>query len=212
MKRLQLSNNRSVWIIFIILLGCVFLFILWLRAASLTLSLGSSLIINFDKTRFHRPYTYQVGIGSPEYITFERIDTTSYKISFHETEKNPGTDFVVISSERNTRYPPIECRYFANGSKEVYISLVDFGKYYLDTVVSKKYKVISTPELLKEDTLKTPSPINDKYLDLLHQRSEWIDSIWKRPYRMDVYNSGISIEVRDSLNKIHSPKIVRKWN
>ncbi len=206
MKKLHQLIKQSIGWYGVVLLICGIFFICRFKPPYSLISL----FLYFDRAQLNRPYTYKVERDSPEYITFERVGDTSYKVSFHKTPHNPGTDYFIISNKSRTGYPPIKCRYLDTDANEVFVSLIDFGNYYLDTVVTTQYRLISTPDLLKVDTLEYPQPMSVKALELSHQRMDWIDSIRNLPFRENVYAVGNQIEIDDSLSNNRIAPIVIK--
>lgn len=158
----------------------------------------------------HGSHTYKLGKEDAEYVTIEQTGPYYYTYYFHKTPDNPKTDYFVTYDSLRLKYPPISWRYLKNDSNKVFVSDSGIGRTYLDTVVSNKYKFISAPGLLKEDTLKTPSPINDKYLNLLHQRIAWKDSMFNLPVRIDVGTHGpyvVKYRVTDTVAYVKAPVI-----
>lgn len=203
------SINKSIGLFDIILLSCIAIYIGRMNY----LFIIPTIIATYNQEWMHTPHTYQVSSESPEYITFERVGNKSYKISFHKTPKDPGTDYFIITTPNNTGYPVIYCTFLNNDSNEVVVTPYDNFGYYIDTVVTQQYRLISTPDLLKEDTLELPNPMTAKARDLLSQRNAWIDSIRSLPFREEVTVFQKIVMVRDSLNNTRPAKVlIRRVN
>lgn len=139
-------------------------------------------------------FTYKIGEEDVQYTTFERIGEKSFKISFHSTLENPGTDYIITTNHIRLGYPPLTWSYLEGDNNQIFLSNNDTDPFWLDTIVSRNYEFLSTNDLYRCDTVKS--------LDDIHRDREWSTSLWKRPYKYRAYvRDFASIEYKDSTVK-----------
>ncbi len=139
----------------------------------------------FDRTRMHRPYTFMLGDKNAEYVTYERIGETRYKIFFHPTPKNPGTDYIITTSEHSKNYPPLWWSYTEGEGNQIYLDVSDFGPFWIDTIVSHHYEFEPVHYLLRKDTI-----VSLKDHDRLKEKE---DTTTPRRFRMAVVTQNHSV-------------------
>ena len=138
----------------------------------------------YDKTKLNSSYTYKLETDSAEYVTVERSGKYSYTYYFHKTLNNPKTDYFTVTGSHINSYPLLSWRYLQNDSNEILVSEDSTYPVYLDTVVSKKYKFVSTPLLLKNDTLNREKKYTKEHIDAIDRGRAWYDSVYNLPVRI----------------------------
>ena len=140
------KNLKNFLILWCICVGIIFT-LFW---TTLVTRMGLYAYTLYDRRRLHHPYTFMFSKEDGEYVTFERVGETSYKVYFHNTPENSKTDYIVTHSNIKRGYPLIEWTYF-EGNK-ISLSSNDSGSLWIDSIVSIHYEFYPYHNLLRKNS------------------------------------------------------------